>query len=48
MKKKLKIKLPKEEPEAEEKEILEELRGHRIICTCQEDPKWCEIHNLWN
>lgn len=29
----------------EELEIEEELRGRRLICTCDENPDFCELHN---
>lgn len=25
----------------------EEVRGRKIRCTCDEDPRWCEKHNAW-
>lgn len=36
-----------EDEELTEEEIEEELIGHKRICTCDEDPDWCQIHNGW-
>lgn len=31
----------------QELELQEEIRGRKLRCTCQEDPVWCELHNVW-
>lgn len=37
----------KDETEVEEIEILleQKKRGRKIVCTCDEDPDFCEKHN---
>lgn len=36
---------PYEDEELSVQEAEELIRGHRVICTCAEDPDWCEKHN---
>jgi hypothetical protein len=28
-----------------ELEWLEEIRKRKLVCTCDVDPEWCEVHN---
>lgn len=34
-----------EEAEELEEELERKIRGRKIICTCDEDPDFCEEHN---
>lgn len=36
-----------EDNDLTEEEVLEEYRGHKIVCTCKIDPDWCEKHNTF-
>jgi hypothetical protein len=36
-----------EEKEEEEAKIEEEYRGRKKVCTCEEDPDFCELHVNW-
>jgi hypothetical protein len=33
--------------ELEEEVIEEEYRGRKIFCSCEEDPRFCEVHSNW-
>lgn len=34
-----------EEETATEEDVELELYGHHRVCTCKEDPNWCELHS---
>lgn len=42
----LEVELPPTEEE-EIENIEEELKGRKVKCTCDDDPDWCEVHNVW-
>ncbi len=36
----------KSSEEDEIEQIEEEFRGHKLVCTCADDPRWCEKCNF--
>ncbi len=36
----------KKTPNQKKIEEYELLHERKVVCTCDEDPKWCELHNM--